>query len=53
MELVFYGHSVFKLVTENKKKILIDPWISNPLAPKDIDLGPYDFILITHAHGDH
>uniref|UniRef100_A0A7V4N3Q2 UPF0173 metal-dependent hydrolase ENU91_06540 n=1 Tax=Thermodesulfobacterium geofontis TaxID=1295609 RepID=A0A7V4N3Q2_9BACT len=53
MKITFYGHSCFKIITEEGKKILIDPWISNPLAPKNIDLGPYDFILITHAHGDH
>ena len=53
MKITFYGHSCFKIVTEESKKILIDPWISNPLAPKIVDLGPYDFILITHAHGDH
>jgi len=53
MELVFYGHSCFKLVSESGKKILIDPWISNPVAPKSVDMGPYDYILITHAHGDH
>lgn len=53
MKITFYGHSCFKIVTEEEKKILIDPWISNPSAPKDVDLGPYDFILITHAHGDH
>uniref|UniRef100_A0A7C4JPS7 UPF0173 metal-dependent hydrolase ENT66_00335 n=1 Tax=Thermodesulfobacterium geofontis TaxID=1295609 RepID=A0A7C4JPS7_9BACT len=53
MKITFYGHSCFKIITEEGKKILIDPWISNPLAPKNVDLGPYDFILITHAHGDH
>ncbi len=53
MELTFYGHATFKIVSEKGKKILIDPWLSNPSAPKDVDLGPYDFILITHAHGDH
>ncbi len=53
MKITFYGHSCFKLVTEEGKKILIDPWITNPSAPKEVDLGPYDYILITHAHGDH
>ncbi len=53
MEVTFYGHSCFKVISEEGKTILIDPWISNPVAPKDVDLGPYDFILITHAHGDH
>ncbi len=34
-------------------KILIDPWLDNPLAPEQKDIGPYDIVLITHAHGDH
>lgn len=53
MQIVFYGHSCFKIVSKAGKKIIIDPWISNPLSPKNVDLGPYDYILITHAHGDH
>ncbi len=53
MEITFLGHSCFKITTFEGKKILIDPWIFNPKAPKDVDLGPYDYILITHAHGDH
>jgi L-ascorbate metabolism protein UlaG (beta-lactamase superfamily) len=53
MELTFYGHSCFRIVSPQGKKILIDPWVSNPQAPKNVDLGPYDYILITHAHGDH
>ncbi len=53
MQITYYGHSCFKIVSLEGKKILIDPWVSNPLAPTQVDLGPYDFILITHAHGDH
>lgn len=53
MQIVFYGHSCFKVVSQTGKKIIIDPWISNPLSPKNVDAGPYDYILITHAHGDH
>lgn len=53
MKLVFFGHSCFKIVSEKGKKIIIDPWLTNPLSPKDADQGPYDYILITHAHGDH
>ncbi len=53
MELTFYGHATFKVVSPAGVKILIDPWISNPQAPSEIDRGPYDLILITHAHGDH
>ncbi|MFN4131835.1 MAG: metal-dependent hydrolase [Caldimicrobium sp.] len=53
MEIVYFGHASFKIVSKEGKKILIDPWLSNPQAPKNVDLGPYDYILITHAHGDH
>ncbi|MCS7200038.1 MAG: metal-dependent hydrolase [Caldimicrobium sp.] len=53
MKITYYGHSCFKILSPEGKKIIIDPWITHPLAPKDIDLGPYDYILITHAHGDH
>ncbi len=53
MEITFYGHAVFRVVTPGGLKILIDPWISNPQAPQEVDRGPYDFVLITHAHGDH
>ncbi len=53
MKIIFYGHSCFKIVSSENIKILIDPWVSNPVAPDDVDFGPYDFILITHAHIDH
>ncbi|OAQ21628.1 metal-dependent hydrolase [Thermosulfurimonas dismutans] len=53
MQITFYGHATFKVVTPRGVKILIDPWLSNPKAPSEVDRGPYDLILITHAHGDH
>ncbi|MFN3406174.1 MAG: metal-dependent hydrolase [Caldimicrobium sp.] len=53
MEITYFGHSCFKIVSQKGKKILIDPWLTNPQAPKNVDSGPYDYILITHAHGDH
>ena len=54
MELTYYGHGCFGLRTQGHH-LLIDPFISgNPLA-KDIDPDsiPADYMLITHAHGDH
>ncbi len=53
MEITFYGHATFKIVTSEGIRLLIDPWLDNPKAPPEKDLGPYDLILITHAHGDH
>jgi len=47
------GHAAFELVV-NTTKILIDPWISNPLSPTTMEeLGKVDFLLITHNHFDH
>jgi L-ascorbate metabolism protein UlaG (beta-lactamase superfamily) len=54
MKLTFYGHGCFGLETMGKH-LVIDPFITpNPLA-KDIPLDeiPCDYILLTHAHGDH
>jgi len=54
MTFTYYGHSCFS-VEINGKKLLFDPFITgNPLA-KDIDITKIeaDYILISHAHGDH
>lgn len=54
MKITYYGHSCFA-VECNKHTILFDPFISpNPKA-KDIDLTGIkaDYILLSHAHGDH
>ena len=54
MKCTFYGHSTFLLKTESHS-LLFDPFISqNPLASHiDIDSIDPDYILISHAHGDH
>lgn len=54
MELTYYGHGCFGLRTMGHD-LLLDPFINgNPLA-KHIDVAaiPADYILLTHAHGDH
>jgi len=51
--ITWYGHAAF-LVEVGGKKILIDPWISNPLSPVSVDKIPDpDYIIVTHDHGDH
>ncbi len=54
MNLTYYGHSCFG-VEVNGKYLLFDPFISqNPLAKNiEIEKIPADYILISHAHGDH
>lgn len=62
--ITWLGHACF-LIETNGTRILIDPFLSNPLvrnletdliqAPKNIsrkDLD-VDYILVTHGHGDH
>ncbi len=52
-KITFYGHSAF-LVELDGKKILIDPYLSNPLSPvKPEDVKDVDLVVLTHGHGDH
>ena len=54
MKYTYYGQSCFLLEAE-ETKFLFDPFISgNPLA-KAIDISKIeaDYILVSHAHGDH
>ncbi|SHL22399.1 metal-dependent hydrolase [Myroides odoratimimus] len=56
MEITYYGHACLGIKIEDIN-IIVDPFISgNPLpAAKgiDVDAIKVDYILITHAHGDH
>lgn len=56
-EIVWYGHASFKIKTPQGKVLLIDPWIVNPANNYNKkyleELDRVDFILLTHAHGDH
>ena len=54
MKITFYGHASLGIEV-NGKHIIVDPYISgNPKASHiDINSLQADFILITHAHGDH
>jgi L-ascorbate metabolism protein UlaG (beta-lactamase superfamily) len=50
---MWLGHAAFKLDVSGVS-VLIDPFLTgNPLAPVKPDEVPADYILITHAHGDH
>ncbi len=54
MTLQYLSHSGFLVTTSKGIKVLIDPFLEgNPSAPvKSEDLSA-DFIILTHAHGDH
>ncbi|MBI5957683.1 MAG: metal-dependent hydrolase [Chloroflexi bacterium] len=53
IQVTWLGHSAFQL-NIGGHKILIDPFLTgNPLATLKPDQAEADFILISHAHGDH
>lgn len=54
MKLRYFSHSAFQITTTGGKVILIDPYLdNNPTSPvKSETLNP-DYIIVTHAHGDH
>jgi L-ascorbate metabolism protein UlaG (beta-lactamase superfamily) len=54
MKITFYGHASLGIET-NGKNIIVDPYITaNGLAGHiDINTLKADYILLTHAHGDH
>jgi L-ascorbate metabolism protein UlaG (beta-lactamase superfamily) len=52
-KISFFGHSAFRIITEQDLKIWIDPWLDNPQAVEKPDSEEADLILITHAHEDH
>jgi L-ascorbate metabolism protein UlaG (beta-lactamase superfamily) len=58
VEVLWLGHSTFRITSTTGKVIVIDPYLkTNPRAPakyKDLGaLGKVDLILVTHGHGDH
>ncbi|MCA1032338.1 metal-dependent hydrolase [Bacillus timonensis] len=54
MFVSYHGHSVVKIVTDEQKTILIDPFITgNDLTDLDAEKLKIDVILLTHGHNDH
>lgn len=54
MKITYLGHASLHILI-NGKNLIVDPFISGNDLAKDIDLNALkaDYILITHAHGDH
>jgi len=54
MKLKYFSHSSFQITTDSGLVILIDPFLDdNPTSPVKSDDVSADFIILTHAHGDH
>ena len=54
MNITYFGHSTF-MTEMGGTKLLFDPFITVNPSAKNIDLSTIipDFILVSHAHGDH
>ncbi len=54
MKLKYFSHSAFQITTNSGKIILIDPFLDgNPTSPVKSNEVKADYIILTHAHGDH
>ena len=54
MKVSYHGHSVVKVVTDDNKTILFDPFITgNELTDLKAEEENPDVIIITHGHSDH
>lgn len=54
MKLRYFSHSSFQITTDSGLSILIDPFLDdNPTSPVTSGEVTADFIVLTHAHGDH
>jgi L-ascorbate metabolism protein UlaG (beta-lactamase superfamily) len=55
VEIVWLGHSAFRLTSPSGKKIYIDPFLTgNPTTPAEWKSPEFaHYVLLTHGHADH
>ncbi len=52
-KLRWLGHAAFVFTARTGNVFLIDPWMTNPKAPKNVTFTHVEGILVTHGHADH
>lgn len=53
-QATWWGHAAWVIETPGGARIAIDPWLTNPMAPKGATRPTaLDAILVSHAHSDH
>jgi L-ascorbate metabolism protein UlaG (beta-lactamase superfamily) len=57
LSITWLGHSTFLITFPGGKRVVTDPWLTNPNCPpafaKAEALKPVDLILVSHGHSDH
>jgi len=57
LSITWLGHSTFLITFPGGKRLVTDPWLTNPNCPpafaKVEALKPVDLILVSHGHSDH
>ena len=53
LSITWYGHASFLLTTPGGRRMVFDPWLSNPKAPAGAKIENADVICVSHGHSDH
>lgn len=53
LSITWYGHASFLLTTPGGRRIVFDPWLTNPKAPAGARIDKADVICVSHGHSDH
>ena len=54
VSLTWLGHAAFRIDTPGRKRVYVDPWLSNPKCPEgEREPERVDLIALTHGHDDH
>ena len=53
LAITWFGHATFVVTTPGGKRIVFDPWLTNPKAPAGAKIDKADVICVTHGHSDH
>ena len=54
LSFTWLGHATFRMTTPGGKRLIFDPWLTNPSCPESArSIDRLDLMLLTHGHEDH
>jgi L-ascorbate metabolism protein UlaG (beta-lactamase superfamily) len=54
LSFTWLGHATFRMTTPGGRRLLFDPWLTNPSCPEsERTIDRLDLMLLTHGHDDH